>query len=42
MIEAFLVPEKTVATAKGDGLTLDLGSGYDARISPQLRHHRYH
>jgi len=26
MIEAFLVPEKTVATAKGDGPTLDLSS----------------
>jgi len=25
MIEAFLVPEKTVASAKGDGPTLDLG-----------------
>ncbi len=25
MIEAFLVPEKTVATAKGDGPTIDLG-----------------
>jgi len=26
MIEAFLVPEKTVATAKGDGPTLDLSA----------------
>lgn len=26
MIEAFLVPEKTVATAKGDGPVLDLGA----------------
>ncbi len=26
MIEAFLVPEKTVATAKGDGPTVDLAS----------------
>jgi len=26
MIEAFLVPENTVATAKGDGLPLDLGT----------------
>jgi hypothetical protein len=25
MIEAFLVPENTIATAKGDGPTLDLG-----------------
>jgi len=27
MIEAFLVPEKTVATAKGDGPALDVSSG---------------
>ena len=27
MIEAFLVPEKTVATAKGDGPAVDLTSG---------------
>ena len=27
MIEAFLVPEKTVATAKGDGPAVDLSSG---------------
>jgi len=27
MIEAFLVPEKTVATTKGDGPTLDVSSG---------------
>lgn len=26
MIEAFLVPENTVVTAKGDGLALDLGT----------------
>jgi len=26
MIEAFLVPENTVVTAKGDGLALDLGA----------------
>ncbi|MGB9233683.1 MAG: hypothetical protein WCC04_04655 [Terriglobales bacterium] len=26
MIEAFLVPENTVATAKGDGPTIDLGA----------------
>ena len=26
MIEAFLVPESTVVTAKGDGLALDLGA----------------
>ena len=31
MIEAFLVPEKTVATAKGDGPVLDL-SGASTRV----------
>lgn len=31
MIEAFLVPERTVATAKGDGPALDL-SGAEGRI----------